>query len=150
MRTTLVMLVSDYRYARCAHIGYSRLYYFRGGRIDFQTRDHSVPQAMVNAGECRPEEIRFHEDRNRLLRVMGMEWEKPRYEIRAEQFVLKRGDVFLLCTDGFWEYITEDEMEGYLAEAYGPEEWLKKMEERMLSYAPGNMDNYTASAVFFI
>ena len=66
MRTTIVLLVADPQPARWGHVGDSRLYHFRGGRIINQTKDHSVPQALVNSGEIKPEEVRFHEDRHRL------------------------------------------------------------------------------------
>src|SRR5581483_11686848 len=65
MRTTLVVLACDSRNALWVHLGDSRLYHFRGGRLHCFTKDHSVPQAMVTAGEITQAEVRFHEDRSR-------------------------------------------------------------------------------------
>jgi serine/threonine protein phosphatase PrpC len=48
-----------------------RLYQFQAGRIAYQTRDHSVLGALAASGSIRDEEIRFHEDRSRLLRSLG-------------------------------------------------------------------------------
>ncbi|MEI6414244.1 MAG: protein phosphatase 2C domain-containing protein [Pseudomonadota bacterium] len=147
MRTTLVLLCSDGHNALWAHIGDSRLYHLRDGRIHFQTRDHSVPQAIADAGEIAPAEIRFHEDRNRLLRSLGND--KAQRPTLAEALLpLRAGDVFLLCTDGFWEYVTEAEMEVTLAKAASPGQWLQSMAFVLLRRATAVHDNYTALAVF--
>lgn len=71
MRTTLVILISDFRRAIWAHAGDSRLYWLKKGSIWIQTKDHSVPQRLCDAGEITPDEIRFHEDHSRLLRSLG-------------------------------------------------------------------------------
>jgi len=147
MRTTLVVLCSDGERALWAHVGDSRLYHFRGGRLCFQTADHSVPQVLARAGEIRPDEIRFHEDRNRLLRTLGNA-DAVRPTVLESPVALTRGDAFLLCTDGFWEYVTEPEMELTLAKSADPDTWLRTLAVRLLARAePGN-DNYTAAAVF--
>ncbi len=147
MRTTIVILIADLQSAMWAHIGDSRLYFFRSGRIIFQTKDHSVPQAMADAGDIAPEEIRLHEDRNRLLRALGKEGDL-RPVILEEPCSLQDGDKFLLCTDGFWEYVTETEMEVDLAKSNNPDEWLQKMELRIQERAKKGHDNYSAIAVF--
>ena len=147
MRTTLVVLASDGREALWAHVGDSRLYHFRDGRVRFQTADHSVPQVMVKAGEIRPAEIRFHEDRNRLLRTLGNP-DEARPTLAETPMPLQAGDVFLLCTDGFWEYVTEAEMEVTLAKTAAPDQWLQAMTVRLLGRAPPNHDNFSAIGVF--
>ena len=147
MRTTIVVLIADLQSAMWAHIGDSRLYHFRSGRIIFQTKDHSVPQAMADAGDIAPEEIRLHEDRNRLLRALGKEGDL-RPVIKEEPVPLQNGDAFLLCTDGFWEYVTETEMEVDIARSNNPDEWLEKMELRIQERAKEGHDNYSAIAVF--
>ncbi len=149
MRTTAVVLLSDFCSALWGHLGDSRLYYIKNGTIQSQTRDHSVPQAMCNAGEITSAEIRFHEDRNRLLRAMGSrENFVPTIEQRAR--LLEAGDTFLLCTDGFWEYVTEEEMETDLARAKNLGVWLERMEARIHRQATGGYDNYSALAVFVL
>ena len=55
---------------------------------------------------------------------------------------------FLLCTDGFWEYVTEDEMEKTLYGSRDPEQWLWAMERYLKQKVPEDHDNYTAAAVF--
>lgn len=149
MRTTLVVLVSDGRSFVSAHVGDSRLYYLHDGCVAFQTKDHSVPQALAAAGDISSDQIRFHEDRNRLLRSLGTE-ESPTPEIHHAPGGLSEGDAFLLCVDGFWEYVWETEMEADFAKSGDPAEWLERMEARLLRRAPESHDNYTAAAVFLV
>ena len=148
MKTTLVVLLTDGNRMQWAHIGDSRLYYFKGGKLKQRTLDHSVPQMLVAAGEIREEEIRFHPDRNRLLRVMGTEWDSPRYKVE-DPVACSGKDALLLCTDGFWEWIVEKEMRAALKRSKSPAEWLERMEREIRKNGAGKgMDNYSAVAVF--
>jgi len=148
MRTTLVVLLSDRKSVLWAHMGDSRLYCLEGGRVIFQTKDHSIPQKLASAGDISPDDIRNHPDRNRLLQSLGSGADAVP-EIIEEAQKLRRGDTFLICSDGFWEYVTESEMEVDLAKVKTPKEWLAKMESRLTDRAPEGNDNYTAIAVFF-
>lgn len=148
MKTTLVLLWVGGSGVRWGHIGDSRLYVFYDGRLVTHTRDHSVPQTLVIAGEIQENEIRGHPDRNRLLRVIGTEWDSPRYELSGEKPVVA-GMAFLLCSDGFWELIEDDDMCACLKTSKTPSDWLKAMEQLVLQNGKGRkMDNYTALAVF--
>ena len=148
MKTTMTMLVRSGNDLQWGHVGDSRLYYFKGGKLVLRTLDHSVPQMLVASGELKESDIRHHEDRNRLLKVMGMPWNRPKYEL-SRPITLEAGQAFLLCSDGFWEWITEDRMEALLSAASTPGEWLSMMEREILSNGTGKgMDNYTAIAVF--
>lgn len=148
MRTTLVLLIIENNKANWAHIGDSRLYIFRNNKIIFRTKDHSVTQALVNAGQIEENEIRFHEDRNKLLRVLGSDEENFNFEFYDKEFSIKSADKFLLCTDGFWEYITEEQMENDLINSKKPKKWLKKMEKRLKNMKLKDNDNYSAIAIF--
>lgn len=106
-RSTLVVLVVRDNQARWAHVGDSRLYHFREGRIAFRTRDDSLVQVMLDAGEITPEEAENHPDQNRLLRSVGGE-EPPRITYGASEISVK--DSFLLCSDGLWEPLKEKEL----------------------------------------
>lgn len=147
MKTTLVLLHLANGAARWAHVGDSRLYLFSGARLATRTLDHSVPQMLAAQGEIRERDIRFHEDRNRLTRVLGIEWDSPRYELSAE-LGLAPQQSFLLCSDGFWEYVDEREMARALRRSETPKDWLADMEETVLQNGKGHrMDNYSAIAV---
>ena len=148
MRTTLVALISDSRQALWAHVGDSRLYRFQAGGLMAQTEDHSVPQSLVKAGEIAPDQIRGHPDRNRLLRSLG-EPGPARASVLAAPVLLSDADAFLLCTDGFWEYVFEIEMLADLAASASPEQWLDRCASRLRKRAHGEYDNYSAMAVFY-
>lgn len=146
MKTTLAGVMIDNDRFICAHVGDSRVYHFHNGELEFQTRDHSASQLAVMMGEIKPEEIRFHEARSHVLKAIGQTGTlKP--EICEAK--LKRGNhAFLLCTDGFWEYVTESEMVQQLSGSETPESWIEKM-CRILAdrKEPGN-DNNTAIVIF--
>ena len=146
MRTTLVVLATDGERALWAHIGDCRLYLLRGGRVRLQTEDHSVPQALVRAKELTPAEVRHHPGRNRLLRVLGDD--KPlRPDMPDRPFAIQAGDAFLLCSDGFWEGVTEGEMEVALAKSANATEWLERMAFGLRRKELSGQDNYTALAI---
>ena len=148
-KTTLVVLHISIKSmtAQGAHLGDSRLYHFVDGRIAFCTFDHSVSRMAVLAREIAPEEIRFHPDRNKLLKVVGSEEAfLPEYD----QCRLDDGlaHAFLLCSDGFWEYVTEEEMEIAYLYAADVKEWVLSMQQILIEKAQGhNNDNYSAIAV---
>ncbi len=146
MRTTLVLLIASAEAARWIHVGDSRLYWFRDGKIREQTRDHSVPQRLAEAGEIRMDEIRFHEDRSRLLRSLGAK-QYPGAAAGAMPVPPEPGDTFLLASDGFWEWILEEEMETSLAASKHSKQWLERMEAQLRERATGEFDNYSAIAV---
>lgn len=146
MKTTLVFLYIQDGRAKWMHVGDSRLYHFQDGYLQTVTMDHSVSQMAVLMGEITPRQIRFHEDRNRVLRALGAENAKP--ELSPTVMLTGGRDVFLLCTDGFWEYVYEEEMESTLRQARTPQDWLSRMEEILKNRTPADNDNYTAAAVF--
>ncbi len=148
MKTTAVVLAMDEKKAFIGHIGDSRLYAFRKGKVKFRTIDHSIPQMLVISGEIKESEIRNHPERNMLLRVLGTPWDEPEYEIR-KKFSWKKYQAFLLCSDGFWELIEENLMCELLNSSASVEEWLQKMGEVVAINGKGKkMDNYSAIAIW--
>ncbi len=147
MKSTAALLFSMDKKLAFAHVGDSRIYHFVNGAIRYQTLDHSVSQMAVAAGEITPSQIRFHEDRNRLLRAIGGE------SIRPEIIILDRpvseSDAFLLCSDGFWEYLNESEMELDLMKSQSPQQWLSFMLERVARRIDSNNDNLSAITIFY-
>lgn len=146
MKTTVTVLTLAGKRAVWAHAGDSRLYYFHDGTLDFQTRDHSAAQLGVLLGDITLDQIRFHEDRSRVLRALGQDDELT---VETGERELGGGThAFLLCSDGFWEYVLEPEMEEDLAKAAGPEDWLERMRWRLKKRIPADNDNNTAAAVW--
>lgn len=150
MKSTLVLLRINGNKAQWAHIGDSRLYYFSNNKLKVRTLDHSVPQMLVASRQIKEKDIRHHSDRNRLLRVMGMEWPVPKYEVSQERDInSKKRQAFLMCSDGFWELIDEKNMMKCLKASVTVEEWIENMEEIVCQNGKDtNMDNYTALGVF--
>ncbi|MGH8728971.1 MAG: PP2C family protein-serine/threonine phosphatase, partial [Burkholderiales bacterium] len=134
-------------YAVWSHVGDSRLYFLRDRIIQFQTRDHTVSQALADAGKLSPDMIRFHAERNWLLKSLG-HTDDPEAEPAPSLIALKRGDAFLLCSDGLWEYVTETEMQSDLPKSRSAADWLARLELRVVDRADGRGDNYSAIAVF--
>lgn len=148
MKTTIVLLEIADGQARWAHVGDSRLYCFHRNKMFIRTLDHSVPQMLAASGEIKEKEIRGHEDRNRLLRVMGIEWSRPMYDV-SPWIPIKKCQAFLLCSDGFWELIEEKYMEKTLKKSGSPEQWVNEMETIISRNGVGkDMDNYSAIAVY--
>lgn len=148
MKTTEVILAMDEKKVIWGHIGDSRLYFFKRNRLVKRTLDHSYVQNLCMTGEIKEKEIRNHPDRNVLLRVMGVEWNEPKYELSKLRNNSK-GASYLLCTDGFWELINEKEMIKCLKLAKNPDEWLALMKNIINENGKDlDMDNYSAIAVW--
>ncbi len=146
-KTTITLLSIKVNNAVFAHCGDSRIYTFTKHKLTAQTLDHSVPQMLVAQGEIKQSQIRFHEDRNRLIRVLGA-GDEVKYTL--EEKLITPGQNFLLCSDGFWEWITEKEMSKALKASATPDEWLLRMSQIVKSRGAGkNMDNFSAIAVFY-
>ena len=147
MRTTAAVMAADGADVYIGHVGDSRVYVFDECGIKTRTRDHSVPQMLALAGEITEGEIRGHPDRNVLLRAMGTEWERPMFEL-LPPIRLSECRAFLICSDGFWEYIRENEMLAALDRSKTADGWLGAMKAVIeKNGSQKKMDNYSAVAV---
>ncbi|MDE6880720.1 MAG: hypothetical protein K2P20_05115, partial [Oscillospiraceae bacterium] len=95
-------------------------------------------------GEISYMDIYHDDDRSSLLRVLGKESCRP----EAGGCALRAGDAFLLCSDGFWEYVCQEEILADLLKAETPEQWGKLMLLRHIRRAPAGNDNFSLIAVF--
>jgi serine/threonine protein phosphatase PrpC len=152
MYSTVVCLVVDFAAHRAhwAHAGDSRLYWFRGGRIIDQTRDHSLVQSLVDAGLLAQDQTRTHPNRSELRSALGGEDHETEITDSGSAREVQAGDVFLLCTDGIWEYVTEDALEASLASARSPDDWLAAIEQAVMAATQHKRshDNFTALSVW--
>jgi serine/threonine protein phosphatase PrpC len=103
-RTTCVACIVQDGLAHWAHVGDSRLYLIRNGRIEGQTKDHSRVQILVDAGRVREEAVAAHPDRNKIFNCLG-QMGPPKVDL-SRRVALRHGDVILLCTDGLWGPLT--------------------------------------------
>ena len=147
MRTTIVVALVGEQHVIIGHVGDSRGYLLRRDQATVRTKDHSVPQALVNAGELEDDQIRFHEDRNRLIKVLGSEPDiTPTVWPEAERLGPK--DALLLCSDGFWEWLSDLEILVERIKTDVPRVWIAGMAERLALRVQGlpDYDNYSAVA----
>jgi serine/threonine protein phosphatase PrpC len=107
-RTVLVACIVQDGHAYWTHVGDSRLYLIRDGRIVTRTRDHTVVQQLVDSGRIREESVTTHPERNRLLLGLGG-IAPPRPAVLTKER-LAQHDIVLLCSDGFWNPLTQRQL----------------------------------------
>ena len=110
MGTTCTALVLRGRQLYFAHVGDSRLYLVRDASILRLTRDHSYVGRLVESGIVRAEDAEKHPQRHILTAALGAGRELA-VDSAQQSVALLEGDDLLLCTDGLWSVVTEDELE---------------------------------------
>src|SRR5829696_1387375 len=138
MGTTLTAAYVDGDVVSFVHVGDSRAYLFRDGKLERLTEDHSLVGEMVRRGKLTEEEAEGHPQRSIITRALGPE---PAVEVDTMSKYARAGDVFVLCSDGLTTMISEDRVEGILLEAGS----LREAGERMVDEAnqAGGRDNIT-------
>jgi serine/threonine protein phosphatase PrpC len=106
-RTVIAACLVQDDHAYWAHVGDSRFYLIRQGRVLERSHDHTVVQRLVDEGRIREEAVSTHPHRNRLLQCLGGS-QTPRADVGSAH--LAHGDVLLLCSDGFWGPLTPRHM----------------------------------------
>jgi serine/threonine protein phosphatase PrpC len=147
MKTTVVMLDIRDNKAMWGHRGDSRLYYFTDNEIGAVTKDHSVSYKKYVSGDIAYRDINTDDDRSSLLGALGNK-DTCSPEMSGEAIPLQDGDAFLLCSDGFWEYVYDDEMLVDLLKSETPEEWTELMLLRHIARAKPGHDNLSLIAIF--
>lgn len=138
MGTTAVAMLIDSGNAFVAHVGDSRLYLVREDRVEQVTEDHSFVARQVKAGVLTEEEAKSHRMRNVIYRSLGYQED---VEVDVQVVALRRGDRFLLCSDGLSGHVEPHEIYDYLTQ-YGPQEAARRMVD--LACDRGGEDNITA------
>lgn len=144
MKTTIAAAFVEKEYTTIAHVGDTRVYAFNKCGTVFRTKDHSASQLAVSVGEISEAEIRGHIDRNVLLRALGASED---IKIDMAKLSNRSFDALLLCSDGFWEYVLDEEMVQMQSGVRSADKWLYRMRRAQLGRAPDNCDNNTAIAV---
>lgn len=140
MKSTVVALKINGTKATWAHVGDSRLYYIHNSRIEAVTEDHSVAFKKYRAGEISREEIATDEDQSSLLRSLGSQ-SKLKADFGETTEPLTAGDGFLLCSDGFWEYIQDQEILFDFLKTNNAQAWLELMMLRVIERLKEDSDN---------
>ena len=111
MGTTLVMALFHGKTMTVAHVGDSRLYRLRAGKLGQLTRDHSLLQEQLDRGLVKPEDARRAQHRNLVTRALGVD---PDVDPDVASFDLRRRDIYLLCSDGLNDMVEDAEIEATL------------------------------------
>jgi serine/threonine protein phosphatase PrpC len=115
MGTTCTAAVVRGRQLYFAHVGDSRLYLMRDARVLRLTRDHSYVGRLVESGIVRAEDAEKHPQRHILTAALGAGREVA-IDSAEQAVALHEGDDLLLCTDGLWSVVTEEELEAVLTD----------------------------------
>jgi PPM family protein phosphatase len=124
--------------AYLAHVGDSRAYLLRAGAFRQLTEDHTLVNRMVKAGEITADEAEVHPHRNVLTRALGTE---PDVEVDEAEVALMDGDRILLCSDGLFGMVTEDQIQAILETEPDPQHAADRL-VRAANRA-GGVDNIT-------
>ncbi|HWM33014.1 MAG TPA: PP2C family serine/threonine-protein phosphatase [Pseudolysinimonas sp.] len=112
MGTTVSGIIRVGNRIALAHIGDSRIYRFRAGKLEQISRDHTFVQRLVDSGRITPEEAAVHPRRSVLMRVLGDVDAAP--EIDTQILDVEPGDRWMLCSDGLSSYVSEDKIASIL------------------------------------
>ena len=143
MGTTVVAcLVESEHRAVIAHVGDSRAYLLRGGRLIQLTRDHTIVAELVDRGAISADEADQHAYKNVLSRNLGS---KPECKVDFNELDVKPGDRILLCSDGLYGYASPEAMQYLLGSGDAPEHVARDLIE--LALRGGGGDNVSAIVI---
>lgn len=140
---TVVALLATPERAWWVHVGDSRLYAFREGKVVFRTEDHTLVQQLVRSGQIDEAAAGDHPEQHKLLRGLGGD-DAPQTTHGQMRTCMETG--FVLCTDGFWAKVTADEMSGLLA-VEAPGDACAKWVETAVVRAGAEADNATVAVL---
>jgi serine/threonine protein phosphatase PrpC len=143
-RTTCVACIIQENVAYWAHVGDSRLYFMRGGKILFRTRDHSRIQLLMDKGEINEQQAAIHPERNKIYSCLGGS-EVPDISF-SRKTPMNSGDTILLCTDGLWGVLPEKTMISSL-KSDDLRQSVPKLLKQTDKEGGANADNFSVVAV---
>ncbi|MGC8874392.1 MAG: Stp1/IreP family PP2C-type Ser/Thr phosphatase [Chloroflexia bacterium] len=144
MGTTLTVALVAGGHLHVAHVGDSRLYTYGAEGLRCRTRDHSLVGRLLELGQLRPEEARHHPQRNYLYQSVGQGRD---LEVDVASYPLEGCRYLLLCTDGLWGYVEDDEIAQLLASGGDPQLLCDQLVDR--ANAAGGEDNISVIVVSF-
>lgn len=147
MGTTVTALLKTPKSAIVAHVGDSRIYQFRGKKKVFRTFDHSMVFEMVKKKVLSEEQARLSAQSNVILKALGV---KPEIEVEWHEIPYLKGDRFILCSDGFWGAMPEDEFIKLVTKRTQADNVLESTANIVESIGKekgGDYDNLTAAIV---
>ncbi len=142
MGTTCEFVFVKDRTVHVVHVGDSRTYAIRGGKIKQLTEDHSIVQEMVRRGEITPEEAMKHPNKNIITRALGI---RPEVNIDYIEANFTYGDVLLICTDGLTNCVSTGDIVKIVHENRG-EDMTNKLVDK--AKEGGGTDNITVTVIY--
>ncbi len=143
MGTTVVAcLVVDPTKLVIAHVGDSRAYLLRHGRLQSLTRDHTIVEELVDRGVIPPEEAERHPYKNVLSRNLGA---KPETRVDVTELDIQPGDRVMLCSDGLYGYASSEGMQYLLGSGDAPENVARDLID--LALRGGGGDNVSTIVI---
>ena len=141
MGTTLCLLMVVGRRGFLGHVGDSRIYMLRAGKVEQLTEDHSLVNEMIRRGRLKPGDVFDSPYKNALTRAVGV---YETVEVDTFDFDILPGDNFLLCSDGLSCYLDDEVTRRYLSL-----ESVKDIPDRFIDFAneSGGKDNITSVVV---
>lgn len=116
MGTTVIAGIFYDNKVSFAHIGDSRVYRFRGARLEQITRDHSFVQDLIDQGLYTKEEARVSDKKNVVTRALGV---SAFVDVECNEFETRVGDIYMLCSDGLHDMVSDREIERAFIELSG-------------------------------
>ena len=138
MGTTLTAAMVTGREVAVGHVGDSRLYRLRGGKLERLTEDHSLVEELVRQGRLSPEEAENHPQRSIITRALGPE---PDVDVETFTHTARDGDVYLICSDGLSGMVSEDDITAILERADSLDAAARELVEA--ANGAGGKDNIT-------
>jgi serine/threonine protein phosphatase PrpC len=129
-----------------AHVGDSRLYHLRGGKLLARSRDHSHVELLLREGLISAEQAHNHPMRNFVECCLGGDPILPEMSL-ARRRPLEPNDVLLACTDGLWGGLKDEEIVAELGGSGDLREKLLKLGERAVKRSGNGSDNTSAAAL---
>jgi serine/threonine protein phosphatase PrpC len=142
-RTTAVVVLIQEGVAYWAHVGDSRLYLFREGVLLRRTVDHSYVERLQQFGVISAEEREDHPHRNYVTRCLGGDIVLPEVTLGKPER-LQYYDVLVLCSDGLWANVKEEDMGAALTHPRPISEILSDLTNQAAESAAPDSDNVTA------
>ncbi len=146
LKTTVAAVAVCEGDAVWANVGDSRVYFIHENKLHAYSEDHSVAYKKYKAGMITREQLATDEDQSQLLRALGNE-ERNEPTIYKSNVKLRPGDAFLLCTDGAWELLHDEEIVIDFVKADTARKWCELLLVRIMERIGEHHDNLTLVAV---
>ena len=145
-RATVALCLVQQGVACWAHVGDSRVYHLRNGRVLERTRDHSHVEALLNQGKITEADMPRHPKRHLVESGLGGSAVIPEMSCSGSKR-MSEGDVLLLCTDGIWSALDESALAGFAHDHAVLQTALEKLGQRAVSALAPFSDNASAAVL---